>query len=414
MPSCRHLIRLFVLCVVPTLAGAAAYAQSQPAPFTVLPVANLEPVLPQEVLPPADFSPLPLPEAAADVLEPGSPWFHFGGKARAYYLNDQRIEFTGQEATFGVEGVLNAGAHQQVGEWEQLAECELFLNQPFDRNIFINNPMRRSFARNFDVDILQISQLYLAAQRNDLYLAAGRFVTPFGRFHFPNYLNSFADSPFIRSESILFRETGMMARWEPGVYSFTAALTNGGPERDTNSSKALIARVGLNFDRLSVGSSVKTQDGIGSEDQKMFNRHVGLDACWRQGAWTLSGEVLYDEYGARRPGLNLNDIFWGRSVYFRELHNPSRGPLTGVGYYIDLGYDSERWMCHVNYGDYFPQQHLGVPAHDTPIHRGLIKAIYRVTPKWEIYGIALVENEASFGRRPRHGTAILAGVQFEL
>jgi hypothetical protein len=364
------------------------------------------------LLPPVVVAEPLLEEAAAQPAE-GAPQFNFGVKARAYYLNDQRLEFTGLEETFGVEGVLGAGVQQQVGEWNQSAQCELFLNQPFDRNMFVNTPTRQSFARNFDVDVLQISQLYLSAQRGDLFLAAGRFVTPFGRFYFPNYLNSFADSPFIRSEAILFRETGAMARWEPGIYSLTAAITNGGFDRDTNSSKAFIGRAGLNFQQFSLGSSIKAQDGIGSEDQKLYNNHVGLDAAWFHGRWTLSGELIYDEYGARRPGLDLNDIFWGRSLYFRELHNPNGGPLTGIGYYVNLGYDAGGpWMFQLNYGDYFPQQFLGVKPHDSPIHRALLRAVYRMTPNWETYGTALVENESSFGRRPRHGTMILAGVQF--
>jgi len=410
---CRHLPR--ILCILIAIAMSLARArgeETQVEPFASLAsglqrIPTEELPLPQVEIPEVLSEEQPVPPLEADSF------FHYGVKARSYYFNDQRLEFTGLEATFGVEGVLAAGFHQQIGEWEHIAECELFVNQPFERNIFIDSPMRASFAHNFDVDILQISQLYLAAQRGNLHLAAGRIVTPFGRFYFPNYLNSFADSPFIRSEAILFRETGIMARWEPGIYSFTAALTNGGPDRDSNSSKALIARAGLNLDQFAAGASVKMQDGIGSEDQKMYNNHVGLDAMWRSGPWTLSGEAIYDEYGARRPGLNLDDIVWGRSVYFRELHNPSGGPLTGFGYYVNLGYDAGGpWMFQLNYGDYFPQQQLGVRTHDLPIHRGLLRAVYRVSPNWEIYGTVLKENDGNFGLRPRLGTMVLAGVQF--
>src|SRR5262245_46439717 len=39
--------------------------------------------------------------------------YHFGGKARGYYINDQRIEFTGMEDTFAVEGVLDGGVLQR-------------------------------------------------------------------------------------------------------------------------------------------------------------------------------------------------------------------------------------------------------------------------------------------------------------
>jgi len=412
MSICRHLTRVLSILIAIALSLATGRGDdSQIEPSAPL-ASDLHRIPTEELLPHAEI-PEVLPEEQLVPPMEADPFFHYGVKARSYYLNDQRLEFTGLEATFGVEGVLGAGVHQQVGEWELITECELFVNQPFDRNIFIDSPMRRSFARNFDVDVLQISQLYLAAQRGDLYLATGRIVTPFGRFYFPNYLNSFADSPFIRSEAILFRETGVMARWEPSIFSLTAALTNGGPDRDSNSSKALIARAGLNFEQFSAGASVKYQDGIGSEDQKFHNNHVGLDAAWRNGPWTLSSEVLYDEYGARRPGLNLDDIFWGRSVYFRELHNPSGGPLTGFGYYVNLGYDAGGpWMFQLNYGDYFPRQQLGVAPHDSPVHRGLFRAVYRATPNWEVYGTVLTENEGSWGLRPRLGTMILAGMQF--
>ena len=115
-------------------------------------------------------------------------------------------------------------------------------NQPFGKNILADTPERRSFAANFDIDPLQISQLYLGARNGDFYAALGRFVTPFGRFYFPNYRNNFDDSPFIRSEAIRFRETGMLLQWDPSIWVFTAAITNGGFEQDGKSSKAFIGR----------------------------------------------------------------------------------------------------------------------------------------------------------------------------
>ena len=72
-------------------------------------------------------------------------------------------------------------------------------------------------------------------------------MTPFGRFYYPLYRNNFDDSPFIRSEAILFRETGLLGQWDPEGWVFTAALTNGGFEQDTNSSKALVARAGIDL-----------------------------------------------------------------------------------------------------------------------------------------------------------------------
>jgi hypothetical protein len=380
--------------------------------------------LPLETLPPTDvasemagaFDYAPPP---SDCLEgccgPDFTW-HFGGKARGYYWNDQRWEFTGQEATFGAEGVIDGGIQHQAGAWEIGVDGEFFLNQAFDRNILVDNPERIAFAPHYDIDLFQISQLYLSARRGDFYMAMGRFVTPFGRFYFPNYFNNFADSPFIRSEAILFRETGFLAQWDPEPFVFTAALTNGGPERDTNSSKALIARVGMEGDWYSFGSSIKVQDGIGSEHQKTFNQHVGVDAMIRNGRWTLSAEAIYDEYGLRKPGLNPNDITWGRSIYFRDFNRGFLEPFTGFGYYVDLGYRGAKWEWHLNYGDFFPQQSLGIAAHDEAVHRGLIHGSYHFTKHFEGYAIALIENQVPFDfyGRIRYGSGIAFGVQFTL
>lgn len=379
---------------------------------------------PYETLPPATAT-----SPATPGYEPYSPppsclhgccgddlsWY-VGGKARGYYWNDQRIEFTGQEATFGVEGVIQAGADQQVGAWQMGVDTEVFLNQPFDRNILIDSPERIAFAPNYDIDLVQISQLYFSARKGDFYAAAGRFVTPFGRFYFPNYFNNFVDSPFIRSEAILFRETGGLVQWDPEPFVFTAALTNGGPERDTNSSKALISRIGVERDWFALGTSIKLQDGIGSEHQKTFNQHVGVDAMIRGGRWTLSAEAIYDEYGLRKPGLGLNDISWGRSIYYRELNNGFLEPMTGFGYYVDLGYRGLKWEWHFNYGDYFPQQQMGIAAHDEPVHRGLVHASYHFTNHFETYAIALVENQVDldFADRIRYGSGLAFGMQFTL
>lgn len=347
--------------------------------------------------------------------------YHFGGKGRAYYLNDQRYEFTGLEATFGVEGVLAGGVGQQIGGWRFDVETEIFFNQPFDRNILVDSPIRQSFARNFDIDPLQISQFFLSARKGDFYAAGGRFVTPFGRFYYPQYTNNFSDGPFIRSEAIYNRETGALVQWDPGWLVVTGALTNGGPERDTNSSKAFIGRIGVDFGWLTAGASIKEQDGVSSEGNKQFNNHIGLDAMVRFGRWVISGEVIRDEYGFRRPGFDPLDIFWGRSIYFRDQNQAFMDPIRGTGYYVDVGYEGDRWNIHLNYGDYIPEN-IGVSLHDHPNHRGLVKAAYRPSQHWEIYGFALIENSISLEyfdnyqgvplEKFRHGLMYGIGSQF--
>ncbi len=350
---------------------------------------------------------LPLPEP--------DRCYHVGGKARAYYLNDQRIEFTGLEETFAVEGVLDGGIHQQIGDWLVQVEGELFFTQPYDRNVLVDDPVRASFAHNFEIDIVTISQLYLSARHGDWTFTGGRFVTPFGRFYFTNYRNNFDDSPFIRSEVIHFRETGLLAQWDPGIWTLAAALTNGGPNQDANSSKALVARVGIDTGWFACGSSVKVQDGIGSEGQKQYIEHFGLDAMLRRGAWTLSGEAILDHYGFRRPGFDPNDITWGRSLYFRDLNKAVREPINGVGYYLNFGYEGPAWSLAANYGEFYPEE-LGVPEHDTATRRGILKASRHWTANLETYAAVLIENtlDEAFGGHDRRGIYVLAGCQFSL
>lgn len=381
--------------------GAPNFAAPQPYP-EFIPTPSPSPSLPNSPLPPW-----------AIPTNPEQLAYRLGGQARGYYINDQRIEFTGVEATFAVEGVLNGGLTQRADDWDLSVETQLFFNQGFGQNIFVDTPTRASFKNNYDIDPLEISQLYLGARHDDFYLALGRFVTPFGRFYFPNYRNNFDDSPFIRSEAILFRETGLLLQWDPGIWVCTAALTNGSFEQDTNSSKAIVARVGIEEPWYALGTSVKWQDGNGSEWQKVFNNHVGVDGMVRFGNWTLSGEAIYDQYGLRRPGVPLNSITWGRSLYFRDLNNGYEIPITGYGYYVNLGYEGPNWSLMLNYGDFFPEK-IGDRRQDQPNHRGLIKASRHWTRHFETYAIALLENELprAFDNVVRGGTYIIAGAQF--
>jgi hypothetical protein len=377
-----------------------------------------EPTLPADS-PSVEY--LPSPPGTTDQLwhhphaHPTSYDYYYGAKARGYYINDQRIEFTGEEATFAVEGVLTGGVAQHCGSWRLGLDTELFLNQPFDRNIFQDTPERASFAHNFDIEPLQISQLGLSANWNAFTATVGRFVTPFGRFYYPLYRNNFDDSPFIRSEAILYRETGVLLEWQPAGWDFAAAVVNGGFEQDTNSSKAFVGRAGLDWDWLACGVSIKDQDGIGSENQKVYKNHFGCDAMVRHGRWSLSGEAIYDEYGLRRPGFPLDAIFWGRSLYYRDLNDANYDPITGTGYYVNLQYEGPFWSWLINYGEFYPEE-LGIPQHDAISRRALIKSTTRWTPNFETYGIVMHENDIpnSFAGRKRQGMYLILGCQFTL
>lgn len=332
---------------------------------------------------------------------------------RGYYVNDQRIEFTGQEATFGVEGIVAGAFRRDTGDWALAVESELYLNQPFDRNRLREPQERASYLGNFEIDPLEISQLLLSARHGEWLLAIGKMVTPFGRTYFPLYLNDRRDAPFIRTESIQWRETGLLVQYDPGLLVLTGALVNGCEDMDTNSSKAFIGRIGLGGDCAAVGGSVKMQDGIGSEWQKMFNNHAGLDAMVRCGRATLSAEVIYDEYGFREPAFSADEITWYRGVYHREQCRAWHVPLTGLGYYMNLGYEGRCWGWLLNYGEFYPLQNLGDPVHDVATRRGIGKLVYRRVAHWEAYLALMVENDVPNAQagRVRKGGFLLTGFQ---
>jgi hypothetical protein len=383
----------------------------------------------------ADVLPVPLtegqlaPPAADPACYPSSDppcnssWFcrqlaeafQLGFLARGYYLNDQRIEWSGVEETFGAEAVIAPVLRHCAGNWETTLEAELYLNQPFDRNVLATRPELASYQGNWEVDTLEISQLFVSARCEDLYLAVGKMPTLFGRTYFPLLTNARLDAPFIRTESILWRETGVLVRYQPGWLDAEVALVNGCEDRDTNSSKGVISRVGVRTEAFCAGFSVKYHDGIGSVEQKQFKNHVGLDFMLRFGRLTLSGEAIYDEYGFRRPGFDPLDITWGRSIYYRDLHYQRDVPITGIGYYVNLGYEAERWATWLGYGEFYPQQ-LGHPQHDVVNRRGIVKAACRLCPHLQVYGAVMIENGGYLAQwnRPRKGTFVLAGLQYDL
>lgn len=339
--------------------------------------------------------------------------YDFGVAARAWYLNDQRIEFTGMEGSFGVDGVLRGEAFQWCGDVLGVVYGELLLNQPFDRNILADTPERVSYASNFQRHTVDISQLSVVAVKDNLEFEFGRFVTPFGRFYGLSFHNDLVDLPFLRNEVILLRETGAQLRWNPSFFRSTIAITNGGPQRDSNSSKSLIARCGVDLDRWSAGASVKTQDGIGSEGQKEFNEYAGIDAMFRiTPTVMISGEYVVDHHGLRRNGVTLNDITWGRSLYNRQLNKAHHIPIDGRGWYFSLIGQQEQFDWSLGYGHYLPEQ-LGDPTHDTPVSRGIGQIAWHLRKHTDLYTSLVFENAVDGAmHEPRsRGFMILSGVQ---
>ena len=334
--------------------------------------------------------------------------------ARGYYQNDQRIEWSGMEETFGGEADITSRLRQRCGDWEFLIDSEFYINEPYDRDQLLTDPERQSYAANFQIDQFDVSQLALVTNYSDWTFKIGKFVTPFGRTYFPLYTNAKWDAPFIRTEVIGWRETGILAHYKSGYFVGDIALTNGGENLGTDSSKFLVARVGLESDSWAVGSSVKQGNGNGSEAEKEFDNHYGLDAMFRNGPFQISSECVYDEYGFCRPGFNPLDITWVKSIYYRDVSSGQQGvPCTGVGYYVNLGCIEGPWNTTLNYGDYYPLS-TGIASNQRVQHRGLAKVAYRLADPLEIYSVLIVENGGYIAQEnePRKQTALLEGFQF--
>ena len=355
--------------------------------------------------------PFPADDPVLNQLVSPPESFEFHWLARSYYINDARIEFTGQEATIGVEGALAGSFNHDYRDWQFNFHTELYVNQPYGKNLLADSPERISYHGNFDVDALEISQLYMTARRGDLFLAVGQFVTPFGRTYFPIYRNARDDAPFIRTESILWRETGLLVQFDPGNFSIAAAVTNGSDARDNNSSKGLVARIGYDTKQFAIGASVKYQDGNGSENQKEYNNHVGADVMIQRGRFRLSGEAIYDQYGFRQP-FNPNNITWRRSIYHRQQNKSFFDPITGFGFYANLDIELDRWTVMMNYGEFHPEK-IGHRLQDITTRRGIAKTIWHLNPYADFYLMTLFENDvvAAHNGRLRKGMAILGGVQ---
>jgi hypothetical protein len=338
---------------------------------------------------------------------------------RGFYLNDQRVSWSGLEETFGAEAAVEVWSEKNLDRFSVKAGGEIHINQPFDRNI-LRDSAREKYHPNFDIEPLEISRLNLQFIKDGLTIVLGKAESPFGRTWFPLYSNSRTDAPFIRTEAILWRETGVFLNWKRGPLVVDLAVVNGSEDMDTNSSKGGIARLGAEGDNWAFGVSGKKQDGIGSENQKYYKNHFGFDFMLRRAAFVLSGEAIYDEYGFRYD-ISDADVFWQRSLYDRDLYYKRKTPIHGRGGYVDLTYYGEKLTAGINYGEYHPKE-LGITVydgreinHDEPIKRWIVKTAYTIAPGLQAYGVGLFENNRrteSDMRSDVTGLVILAGLQY--
>ena len=80
--------------------------------------------------------------AAAGTEEPGKIQMDFQADVRGYFINDQRIQWSGMEATFGSEAALTALLTKRSGKTEWFAGGEFRVNQPFDGNMMTDEYRR--------------------------------------------------------------------------------------------------------------------------------------------------------------------------------------------------------------------------------------------------------------------------------
>jgi len=311
--------------------------------------------------------------------------------ARGYYLNDQRIQWSGLEAGCGAEAALKTVVTRDL-EWGQLrAEGLLFFNQPWGKNQ-LRDDLRSAYTANFRVEPFALSELNVQLETGAFTFTVGKRETPFGRSYFPHALNNLAfDSPFIRSEAVLWRETGFIFSMRQGILELDVALVNGEEERDTNSSIAPIVRIGCGGENWAIGFSGKKHDGIGSEQQKEFKNHFGADFMFRSGGLQISGEAIYDEYGYKHA-IDPASIFWPRSLYGRDVNKGLDTPAIGRGGYLNVGYTVGNWQANLNVGEYRPEE-LGDPYHDKLTRRAIATLSTEPARGLRMTAVLIAENE---------------------
>jgi hypothetical protein len=297
------------------------------------------------------------------------------GNLRFFYINDQRISWSGCEATFGTEGEGIVQYSQKYNWGDLILNSEIFLNQPYGKNILATSGRTEWFA-NFRKDTIEISQLYLQLKKSFIQLTIGKTITPFGKFYEFILSNSHFDAPFIRTEAILWRETGLFLTIFKKHFEFSISCANGEENKDTNSSKAILARIGYKNSFFRMGISGKYQDGIGSESQKYYNNHIGIDWALKFKRILVSGELIYDQYGFHRKP-EIDEIFWPHSIYYRWIYPGKRkDPIWGVGGYISFQYLWKFGVLTINYGEYHHEK-IGNIYHDPPNKRFIFKTIWK-------------------------------------
>jgi len=330
-----------------------------------------------------------------------STFFQIEGVMRGYFRDDQRILWSGLEQTFGAEGILRPLLMSVQGQWAISAEGEFYLNEPYGSSI-LSDSTRNLYKANFDVQTFEIFQLYAQLQRGDFLIRLGRSRTPFGQYDSPMFSNALIDAPFLRTNVIGFVNTGLFFRYQPQGWSVDVAVVNDQADLATNSSKGLVSRLGIDRPNWTFGASATIRDGVSSDQQKQFNNVFGFDGSAHFGQFTAYGEATYDQHGFVHNFAMLGDpLGLGvRDLYGRDVFKGDNQPIWGLGFYTGLRYRKDRLMIDGCYCFYYPEQ-IGIPYHDAPIHQGVLKAAYSITPHFQIFSFGIVENY-----RPKENSTI--------
>lgn len=317
------------------------------------------------------------------------------GAFRGYFRDDQRLKWSGVESTFGGEGVLRPSFVSRTGDWIVSTQGEFFLNMPYGTS-FLSDKDRDLYRTNFDVEPFQVFQMFVEARYDDMSVRLGRSRTPFGRYQSPMFTNSMHDAPFIRTEVIGFVETGMFFRYAPDPFVIDFAIVNGEPNLDTNSSKAVVTRWGVEEQTWTAGISAKIQDGIGSEYLKRYNNAFGIDGSVSLGSFLIYGEAVMDQHGFLRDAENHASYdpkkLGIRSLYGRDVFKGDDKPINGRGAYLGVSYRADDWLVDLSCGRYTPEE-IGNTVHDQPTNRMLLKTTYMAAKNLELYLILLAENK---------------------
>jgi hypothetical protein len=331
---------------------------------------------------------------------------------RSFFILDQRITWTGVESTYAAEGVFRPRYETKTPRGTWRARGEFFVNKPM--GAMLSDPVRDQYHQNFETRPFDIFQLALEWESDEWWIRFGRIQSPMGRYPVPMLTNALLDAPFLRTEIVGFTETGTFLQWRPGIWTLDIGLSNGEGTLDTNSTKALLARLGFHLPLTSAGVWIRAHDGTGSEQQKRFGSFLGFDAQVRLGRWTLYSEGVLDEHGLYRNDGNPAAL-GQRSLYHRDVYRGTRAPIFGGGFHVGAILRWTDFWIDWSYGIYWPER-IGLPSHDEPVKRATLKFVWNIAPRFDIYAAAIAENSRPqpfielYNNSPR---AVLFGAKFE-